>query len=274
MSTTIQINMPYRILLNHLNVIAGKGLNPEIYLNSDTLESYALKDIRKIAKTLHNHNLSVTIHGPFMDLSPGGVDSMVRKATVKRFSQALDAASHFHPGALVLHGGYNRWYFNGNRKLWLERSLLTWEPILKKASKLKIPIAIENVFEEEPDTLRDLMEGLDDPFFGICFDAGHFHLFSRVSMKEWFDTLGKYFIELHLHDNNKSNDDHLPMGEGTINFDEFFHLLQQYSIKPIYTIEPHRIEDVERSLEACCRYLGISGQKTVSFPPGISESLL
>jgi len=275
MSTIIHINIPYKILLDHLNVILEKGLNPEIYFNGDTLDSYNRKDLVSVAKALADHNLSVTIHGPFMDLSPGGVDNMVRKVAVDRFSQTLDVASYFQPSAIVFHAGYNKWYFNGNSKLWLERSLLTWEPILKKAKELKIPLALENVFEEEPSTLRDLMIAFEDPFFGICFDLGHYYLFAKVPMKQWIEVLGKYFIELHLHDNHKNSDDHLPMGEGEINFDEFFALLQKYSIPLIYTIEPHRVEDVERSFEACRRYLGMIQQpKTGPLSFGILKDLL
>jgi sugar phosphate isomerase/epimerase len=266
--------MPYRLLLNHLDVISEKGLNPEIYFSSDALDSYRPEDAIRIARVLADHNASVTIHGPFMDLSPGAVDSTVRKVTADRFSQALEAAAYFKPRAIVLHGGYNRWYFNGNKKLWLERSLLTWEPIRKRARELSIPIAIENIFEEEPSPLKYLMDALGDPFFGICFDSGHFHLFSQVPLKQWFDSLGRHFIELHLHDNFKNNDDHLPIGEGEINFDELFNLLRQHDIHPIYTIEPHRVEDVDRSFNAVCQYLGMKEFKTEAFPPGIAESLL
>lgn len=169
--------------------------------------------------------------------------------------QALEAASYFNPRALVLHGGYNRWYFNGNTELWLERSLLTWDTTLKRARELNIPIAVENIFEEEPSTLKKLMTAVNDPLFGICFDPGHFNLFTKVAMSVWVETLGPHILEIHLHDNHAANDDHLPMGEGAINFAELFDLLKQHSLSPIYTIEPHCVQGVEKSLDACRRYL-------------------
>jgi sugar phosphate isomerase/epimerase len=274
MKLKIHINMPYRILLKHVYTFAEKGYNPEIYLNSDILDSYKPEDMKRIAKVLIDHNCSVTIHGPFLDLSPGAVDSEIRKATMKRLNQALEAASYFKPRAIVFHGGYNRWYYNGNKALWLERSILTWETIKKRARDLNIPIAIENIFEEEPSTLKALMDALGDPSFGICFDTGHFHLFTRVSLRQWFDALVRHFIELHLHDNFKNNDDHLPLGDGEIDFNEFFLLLRQFAVEPILTVEPHRVEDVDRSFAAIYRYLGMEGLKTNPFPAGITENLL
>jgi len=74
-------------------------------------------------------------------------------------------------------------------------------------------------------------------------------------MKDWFDSLGNYFKEVHLHDNFKKSDDHLPIGDGDIDFDLFFKLIKQYDIAPIYTIEPHKIEHLERSLQTCKNYL-------------------
>ena len=74
-------------------------------------------------------------------------------------------------------------------------------------------------------------------------------------MKNWFDVLGRYIKEVHLHDNFKKFDDHYPIGDGEIDFDLFFQLVKKQGADIIYTIEPHKIEHLERSLEACRDYL-------------------
>ncbi len=74
-------------------------------------------------------------------------------------------------------------------------------------------------------------------------------------MKNWFDVLGRYIKEVHLHDNFKKFDDHFPIGDGEIDFDLFFQLIKKQGDDIIYTIEPHKIENLERSLEACRDYL-------------------
>jgi sugar phosphate isomerase/epimerase len=45
------------------------------------------------------------------------------------------------------------------------------------------------------------------------------------------------------------------MGDGDIDFGLFFHLIRQFNVKPIYTIEPHTVDDLERSLERCNHFL-------------------
>ena len=91
----------------------------------------------------------------------------------------------------------------------------------------------------------------------IHFGADHHScsLFSSVSMEDWFISLGSFIKEVHLHDNNSHADDHLPLGDGEIDFPLFFKLIKQYGVNPIYTIEPHRVEDLERSLEKCHYFL-------------------
>ena len=56
-------------------------------------------------------------------------------------------------------------------------------------------IAVENIFEKEPSTLRGLLEAIDDPGFRHCFDVGHWNMFTTVSLEEWFAELGPFMVE-------------------------------------------------------------------------------
>jgi sugar phosphate isomerase/epimerase len=255
MKQTIHVNVPYKLLLEQLEFILERGLNPEIYFNGEALDTYREDDVRTIHNSLVKRGLKTTIHAPFMDLSPGGVDSKIKKATLERFDQTIEVGSLFAPGLIIFHPGYNKWFFDNNVDLWLENSLVTWKEILGKAEHLKIPLAVENIFEEEPSGLYKLISKLNSPYFNFCFDTGHFNLFSNVSMEAWLISLGSFLKEVHLHDNKKQADDHLPLGDGEIDFPLFFQLLKKYGVTPIYTIEPHKVEDLERSLERCHFFL-------------------
>ncbi len=63
--------------------------------------------------------------------------------------------------------------------------------------------------------------------------------------------LSNYIKAVHLHDNFKKADDHLPVGDGEIDFDLFFQLIRQYGVDSLFTIEPHKVELLDRSLKAC-----------------------
>lgn len=255
MGNDIHVNIPYSMLLKNLDFILERGINPEIYFDGEAIDTFRENDARIIKRALTSKKLRTTIHAPFMDLSPGAADTKIRTVTRDRLLDTVQIAALFLPRLVIFHPGYNRWFFDGNVNFWLQNSLTTWHPVAKAAEKLGLSLAVENIFEEEPSSLTQLIAAVNLPTFNFCFDTGHFHLFSRVAMESWFMSLAPYMKEVHLHDNCKTSDDHLPMGDGEIDFALFFTLIKRYAVTPIYTIEPHAVDDFERSLERCTRFL-------------------
>lgn len=246
------IHVPYQRIEYYLQFIKENRINIELYFSSHSLDTFHYPDIEGLMERLA-YNPSFTIHAPFMDLSPGAVDSKVREVTMGRFSHVLDIAEVLKPKTVVFHSGYEKWKYALKTDIWLENSVKTWEFLLQRAADLGIPLAIENIFEDDPINLRLLMEEIRSDKFGICFDTGHFNLFSKIPLSEWLSQLKPYIIELHLHDNNKSSDEHLAIGEGSFNFDTLFLSLKEKDL--IYTIEGHTPEDVLKSIQRLRAYL-------------------
>lgn len=254
----IQINIPYSMLLQRIDFVTGARFHPEIYFSGEDLDACDEIEAQQLAETLHQQGLVCTIHGPFMDLSPGGVDRRIRKVTLERLSRTVELSTLFKPKAIVFHPGYEKWKYDGNVGLWLESSLSTWKPLVQEAKHRNLTLAIENVFEETPDSLRKLLQEIDSPNFRFCFDTGHHHVFSKTPLSDWIETLGKHLIEVHLHDNHGEMDDHLPIGEGGFDFKELFSLFSRFGVNPIYTIEPHEEGHLWRSLEAVKKYVNLT----------------
>ncbi len=193
---------------------------------------------------------SVTIHGPFMDLSPAAVDPLVREVTLKRFTRTLDVAGFFGATNVVFHSGFEKWKYNHKTDLWLEGSLRTWKPLVALAEEKGLTVAIENIFEEDPVNLRMLAEAVGSGAFGICFDSGHFNLFSKIPLKEWLEMISPYLLELHLHDNDGTMDSHVPPGEGVFDFEAAFRYLDGLGADDcIVTVETHSVDDIRKSIE-------------------------
>jgi sugar phosphate isomerase/epimerase len=254
-SNEVYAHVPYALIRHHLDLVIERHVNPEIAFSCDSLDAVIPSELASIAEILASNNLKTTIHAPFMDLNPGAVDPLVWEATLHRFNQVYDVAEIIRPTIIVFHPGYDRWRFGDKRRKWLDNSIRTWEKVLVRSTKTGSIIAVENIFEEEPSTLRALFEEIDSPLFRHCFDTGHFNLFSRVSMEEWFAEVGGYIAETHIHDNNGTKDDHLPIGEGSIDFGKLFGLLKQYAPGSAYTIEAHSRENLERAIKNLSAYL-------------------
>jgi sugar phosphate isomerase/epimerase len=241
-----QVRVPLDLLDEYLSVIVEHKLDIELYLSGSSLDALTDADTELIYEKL-THRPRITLHGPFMDLNPGAVDSRVLEATRARFNQALDVAEVLKPVSIVFHSGYEKWKYDHNVDLWIERSLAFWPEFIERARKLDMKIAIENIFEDTPDNLVSLMQAIDNERVGICFDAGHCNLFTSVPLDEWLNKLGPYIIETHIHDNNGDFDSHFALGEGNIDFRKVISSLKGREI--IHTIEATSVEDTFKCMK-------------------------
>jgi sugar phosphate isomerase/epimerase len=245
------VHVPFGRLAELAPALKEHNLPLEIYIQSYSLDSLEAGWEKDFFETL-SYKPPLTVHGPFMDLSPGGVDEKVRAVSIERYEKTIGFAKAIGATSIVFHSGYEKWRFAFRADVWLENSLKTWPPLIAKAAGIKI--AIENIFEDTPDNLVNLMQNLGSPDFGICFDAGHFHLFSKgKTLDEWIIPLKDYILELHLHDNDGTFDQHRPVGDGKFPFKRLFEFLAGKDL--IYTVEAHSKEDALTSLERLKAYL-------------------
>ena len=254
MNNQLFVHVPYPFLRDNLPLILERQINPEIFLPAEVLDGIIPEELAAIASGLAAGGLGCTIHGPFMDLNPGSSEPLLRQATRHRFRQALDAAAILKPRVMVLHPGYDKWRYGSSEDAWLKNCLDIWREVRERAEAIDLTIAVENIFEEEPSTLRALLETIDSPSIRHCFDVGHWNLFGTIGLEAWFAELGNFIAETHIHDNRGEKDDHAPLGEGGIDFDLFFRLMEEYAPAAAWTIEAHSREALERSLVNIRRY--------------------
>ncbi|MDH4099446.1 MAG: sugar phosphate isomerase/epimerase [Nitrospirota bacterium] len=247
MQARINVHVPFKRIFDHLDLIREKALDLEIYVSADDLDAGDHARFEHLAASL-DYSPRVSIHAPFMDLSPGAIDPAIREVTVRRYRQAIESCTVLRPQIMVCHSGYDRWRFNGHRDIWRDGWRRTYDALSGLAEHAGIRIAIENIFDETPDPLASLMEKLPREQVGICFDTGHFNLFSSTSLSEWIGLLGHRIMATHLHDNFKQKDDHLPVGTATFDFPGYFGLLKAGEHLPLFTIETHDRTRIEESL--------------------------
>ncbi len=245
------IHIPFERMPEYIDLVIQNRINLEIFFKGDVLDRTTFEEVKGLKDRL-SYGPSISIHAPFMDLSPSALDPKIRAVTMDRFLHTLELASLLGAKIVVFHSGYEKWKYALDANLWLEKGLETWRPLNLKAQDLGIRIAIENIFEDEPSNLRLLMEEMASDNFGICFDTGHFNIFSTTPLQVWMDSLRSYIIELHIHDNDKTFDQHRPVGEGNFDFPVFFNLLGRRDV--VITLENHSPEAVLRSLKAIGKY--------------------
>ena len=251
----VQIGIPFTMLFDtYLDRFLDYRLNPEIGIDAEALERFAISDFQNIAEILHEHHLSITLHGPFIDLSAGSTDPAVKAVTRNRFEQLLELVPVFKPRAVVCHAGYDWQRYGSFKDEWIARSLETWSWLADSLLTHGSTLMLENVYENDPEELATVLDRLKQQRVGWCLDAGHLFAFGNGELQQWLAELGSYIGQLHLHDNHGHNDDHLPLGQGRIDFNLLFaHLESKDLPRPIITLEPHQEEDLWSSLDYLAR---------------------
>lgn len=248
MKPNIFVHVPYRDLLPNLDKVLQEKLNVEIYLSAKVLDQTPPSELHRLSKTLTGEGLSCTIHGPFLDLSPGAIDKRVREITLSRYLQIVEVCHIFNPKVLVLHHGYDRWRYESHKEEWLDNNIQTYGLVMEASEGLDTVIVVENIFEEDPELIQRTILAVNHPRFKTCFDTGHFLMFSKVSLEEWMAALGGHLGQLHLHDNYGKDDDHLAIGRGKFPWEQFFPLLMAVDSQPTWVIEAHSEEHIRISL--------------------------
>lgn len=226
----------------------GAGFEYNDFFMPDILDS------KHICEEITQKYLSVklpeycTFHGAFFDVIPFSPDNRIRDVSHLRVKQSIAAAKRIGARAVVFHTNYNPFlntphYIEG----WLEQNEKYWSGILKKYKTIEI--YFENMFDTAPDILAELAQRLCRfPNFGICFDYAHAAV-TNVPHKEWVKALGKYTKHIHINDNDLKRDLHLAIGDGQINFSEFYELYEKYLNNASVLIETSLIDNQRRSLE-------------------------
>jgi sugar phosphate isomerase/epimerase len=248
MQKRIFVHIPYRRIKEFGNKVVEMKLHPEIYFSAKDLDEHPIKEITETLSTLVKKGAYFTIHAPFMDLNPGSIDSKIRSITLERWLQLLPIIDFLKACTVVIHPGFDHWRYGTMTDEWMQLASQTIQEVMEQYPP-SVTLAVENIFDKDPWVLKGLLELVNHPRVGHCFDVGHFLLFSKTDLETWFYALGAYMTELHLHDNQGDRDSHLGIGQGIAPWEQVFSLVRATGKTPLLTIEARTQKDAMISLE-------------------------
>ncbi len=243
------VNAPFTYLQEHLTDFIAEGIQPEIGLEGDVLYNLSQDDFKAVARTLHENDLSCTLHAPFFELSVGALDKNIRKVSRAKLKKAFELIPIFKPASIVCHLGFedNKHGYKVND--WFKYALEGWQELLQIAEDHATPMMLENTYELNPVWHKKMIQALDSPLARFCFDVGHVLAFAKNTWQDWMPELEPWLGQLHLHDNLGDRDIHLAVGKGIFPFKNFFDYLKKEKLVPLVTIEPHQENGIRDSLQ-------------------------
>lgn len=191
-------------------------------------------EIDSMIRQKMTHTSRCVLHGPFSELFPCAIDPKIRAVAAERYRQTIQIAQEYGITKIVLHGGYNpRIYY----PVWyIEQSILFWKDFLKEIPEGMV-ICLENVFEEEPGMLAQIIRGVGDPKIRMCLDVGHVNAYSKIPIQDWLKETGDLIAHLHIHNNDGSQDTHSQLNEGSIPMRELLTEIQKHCPDATITLE-------------------------------------
>ncbi|MBQ8311065.1 MAG: sugar phosphate isomerase/epimerase [Clostridia bacterium] len=115
------------------------------------------------------------------------------------------------------------------------------KPLLEIAEENNVTILSENLLwgaSIQPAAIDALVEAVNSPYFGWCYDTGHAHAFGIEANA--LIGLKHVPLSLHMQDNHgKGGDEHLLPGDGTIDWSQFLRVLVEIGYKGDIVLEAH-----------------------------------
>ena len=184
------------------------------------------------------HSPRSLLHAPYNELFPCAIDKKARALATSRYRHAIALAKRYGSEKVIIHGGYQpMMYF----PVWYtEQSILFWKEFLKEEPGVEL--VLENVLEEEPDWVLDIIKGVDDPRLRMCLDIGHVNAYSGIPVMDWLERCAPWIGHFHIHNNDGTRDQHNALFEGTVPMEEFLHRAEELCPDASFTFELMKAE--------------------------------
>jgi sugar phosphate isomerase/epimerase len=237
------MNFPIKPLLEEINALASMGFD-YLELSMDAPQTHYLQVLslqKEIQHLLEANNMGLVCHLPTFvctaDLTPG-----IRDAARREIDQSLKAAHALNAEKVVVHPSIITGLGPFVIDLSMQYAKESLRMIIARSSELELPLCLENMFPRynsyfEADHFTNDLQAY--PELQITLDIGHANIQSPGE-KRFLDFIrqhGDRIGHVHISDNRGTRDDHLPIGDGNINWKKVVRALQSCGYNATMTLE-------------------------------------
>lgn len=231
---------PFEIILEK---VSKEFEHWEIFAEADHSIRQIYDGIKAIGSS---YDLSYSIHTPISDTNIGALTDRMRESSVLEMIATAEISAELGITMITVHPGLTSLSIPGMEKRAMEKAKKSLSMLDRVSNEYGVTFAIENMPNFPPmlgKTAEDLNELVDGTNLGICFDVGHANTTGQMELM--ISTFKDRIVNVHLHDNSGKKDEHLTIGEGTVNFPKVLESLSWY--KGNYVIESKSLESAVES---------------------------
>ncbi|MBV9146213.1 MAG: sugar phosphate isomerase/epimerase [Acidobacteria bacterium] len=276
MSTHVRVRE--RLQTAHLEAMLRGGAQAiELFCQKEHFDYTDRGRVRELSSWFREHpGVLHSVHSPIYSEPDYGrhmappvnlVDNDKRKRVsgMDEAKRAIEFAEHASFRFLVQHLGVGKEKWDPRK---MEYAITALEHLRVFAKPLGVTVLVENIANEvtTPERLQEIVTTAHFDDVGFCFDVGHAHFGQGV--RQSFEVMQDRIRSTHLHDNHGERDEHLWIGEGTIDWAEAMALLRTAPHRPAMLLEitgesnkeiaagaAESFEKLEKALEAAEKQL-------------------
>jgi sugar phosphate isomerase/epimerase len=245
MSTHVRVRE--RLQISHLEAMLRGGAHAiELFCQKEHFDYTDRGRVRELAAWFREHPGTLhSMHSPIYSEADYGrhmappvnlVDNekRLRVTAMDEIKRAIEFAEQAPFRFLVQHLGVGRERWEPRK---MEYAISALEHLRFFAKPLGVTLLVENIDNEvtTPDRLQEIIRTAHFDDIGFCFDIGHAHF--GIGVRASFNTMQDKIRSTHLHDNHGEKDEHLWIGEGTIDWEEAMALLRTAPLVPPILLE-------------------------------------
>lgn len=232
--------------LDHLIArTADAGFQRAELFESDERRLWTEPDVAaSVVKLMRRHCLVPQYHAPYegpFDLAAEGSRLREPLEIARVLREVLDRAESLGARLITLHCGSCPEH--EDRTGALRNVLEGIRSVLAEVERRRVRIALENhtpaivprALGDRPEEIRWLLAGLPSDWVGMTVDIGHAHV--QGDIDSYLAMPCERVFNVHMHDNNGIQDDHLPPGRGTVQWRRVLSVLASGGYRGPITLE-------------------------------------
>lgn len=223
------------------------------------LDYHDLAGVRRVAERLEALGIGAySFHAPFADhIDITALDPEQRAASVREVLVAAESASVLGSRYFVIHPGpeHQPNPSGEDRQHRLENVARSLDEIAGRCRQLGMTCVLENklphlLFGNTADMLW-ILGAMTVTDVGVCLDTGHANLGGELDTAA--QKLSRHLRMIHASDNRHQFDDHLPPGQGAIDWPRVLGLLRDHGFRGSLMMEIAGHGEAEQILDAARR---------------------
>ncbi len=209
------MNNPKNDLASEITLFGEMGFDfVEITLESPAATPEKIvQNRKKVQDALHSYNLGVLSHYPLY-FSVAHPYENIQKAINAEFARAFESAVSLGAKLATIHTEFMPPSVQ-EKPVQVARTTASIKALHKLAENVGIELLIEN-YGASSFAIKDFKSLFAELDMRMTLDVGHAEISNGEGVDAYVGAFRKRIAHVHLHDNNKMQDQHLPLGAGRI----------------------------------------------------------